>query len=112
MDKIKTFVIREGEMVQGNDPSIKLDDNYIELINKNDSARYLKINLDFRNFRKSGAVWNPVVLINGEPCPMPIQKDFEITPEANFDIQSLQINDEFFCGDITMILIPNYIKDK
>lgn len=111
MDKVKTIIINEGQMVQGNEPSIKLDDNFIELIPKSYIARYLKINLDFRNYRKVDSVWNPMVKINGELCPMPIQKQFEIGTDAEFEIDSLMINDNFYHGDITMILV-NYGKNK
>lgn len=111
MDKIKTIIVRETEVIQGDKDSFILDSNYMELIPKNYIARYLRINLDFRNYRKVNAPFNPIVKINGELCPIPIQKDFELKTEDEFYIESLMINDEFYVGDITMILV-NYGKNK
>ena len=111
MDKIKTIVINEGQMTQDTGTT-ELSEEYVEVIPKNYIARYLKINLDFRNYRKAGYSWNPVIKINGELCPIPFQKSFEIRAEDEFNIESLMINDNFYIGDITMILVNYNSKIK
>ncbi len=111
MDKIKTIVINNGNLIQDFGSS-ELTDEYIELIPKDTVARYLKISMDFRNFRKGSVCDAPIVKINGELCPIQQQKDFEIKSEDKFQIESLQINNDFDIGNITMILVPNYMKNK
>ena len=110
MDKIKTIVINEGKLIQ-NSGSIELTDDYIELIPKDTVARYLNVSIVFKNFRKSNVCEVPIIKINGELCPLMIQKDFEIKSEDKFQIESLMINNDFDIGNITMILVPNYMKN-
>jgi hypothetical protein len=54
----------------------------------------------------------PFIKINGEICPIMTQKDYEIESTDKFEITSFQINKDFFWGNVTMILVPNYMKDK
>lgn len=112
MDKIKTIVVNNAELTQDLDNKIVLTNDYIELIPKDCVARYLKVNFIFKNFRKNPTIETPFIKINNELCPMFIQEPFEIRSDDDFEINSLQINDDFDVGNIVMILVPNYMKNK
>lgn len=152
MDNIKTIIIEEGELIQDSGKTL-LTDEYIELIPKDTVARYLKLNIMFKNWIPKPSIQTtttidntdttsdpttgettttdttneivdtptideivndtryPFVKINGELCPIMIQEDFEIKSEDKFQIESLMVNNSIGLGNISMILVPNYMKN-
>lgn len=115
MDKIKTIIIEDGQLIQDSGITV-LTNDYIELIPKNYIVKYLKFNLIFKNLITDNTVSNedivnntrfPFIQINGESCPIMIQEDYEIKSEDRFHIESLKINRDIGLGHMTMILV-NY----
>ncbi|NOW07227.1 hypothetical protein [Clostridium beijerinckii] len=159
MDKIKSIIIEENQLIQDSGKTV-LTDQFIELIPKDTVARYLKLNITFKNWiPKQPSVTTteipsdatteetdttnettvettdimsdttnenvdtptideivndtrfPFVKINGELCPIMTQQDFEIKSEDKFQIESLMVNNSIGLGNISMILVPNYMKN-
>lgn len=111
MDKIRTLVINEGTLIKDDVETIELTNDYIELIPKNKFARYLKLNIVFKNYRNTTGVPVPVIIINGVKCPIQIQTDFEINVNAEIVIESLMINRECYVGHIMFIECDSYLKE-
>lgn len=123
MDKIKTIIIEENQLIQDSGTTV-LTDQFIEIIPKDTVARYLKLNITFKNWIPKqpsdtttiDEIVNdtrfPFVKINGELCPIMTQQDFEIKSEDKFQIESLMINNTVGLGNISMILVPNYMKNN
>lgn len=105
MDKIKTFVVQDGKLIIDETTTTILDD-YIELIPENTTVRSLKFYVYCQGFERTNPV--PFVKINGDVCPIMIQQDYEIKSTDKFQIESVQINKEFFLGNIIMIISDNY----
>ncbi len=109
MDKIKTFVVQDGELIIDQDTTTKLTDEYIELIPKDCIVRSLRFFTYCQGYKTTNPT--PFVLINGETCPIMTQRDYEIESTEKFEITSFKINQDFFLGNITMILVPDYVEN-
>lgn len=109
MERIRTIVVNDAEAIFDDVNTVKLTNDYIELIPKNTFIRYLKMNVYFKNFNKDNIPATPVVIINGQKCPIMIQTDFEISTNAEMVIESLKINNDFAIGYLMFIECDNYL---
>ena len=111
MERIRTIVVNDAEAIFDDVNTVKLTNDYIELIPKNKFIRYLKMNIYFKNFNKRDAPIpaTPVVIINGQKCPIMIQTDFEISATADMVIESVMINNDFAIGHLMFIECDNYL---
>jgi hypothetical protein len=111
MEKIVTIVIDQGELYKDEtNNTVKLTGDYIELLPKDSTCRYLKMYPEFGNYVQKN--YFPCVKINGEVCPLAIQQEFIFGNTEKFQIESLQINNTFFIGHIVMIISDNYTANK
>lgn len=107
MDKFKTIVIQDSQIIKENyEDNIILTEDWIEIVPKDKIFRYLKLNVIFKGYKTTTQI--PYIKINGELCPIMIQEDFEIVTDDRLDIQSLQLNQSFGCGHMIMIECDNH----
>lgn len=103
MDKVKTVAVRNGVILKQHKADfITLNDNYIELVEAGKTLTYLKIKLDMAMY-SNDFTGSATVIINGEPCVLTIDSQFELYMGDRIEITSIKINRMFESGFMTML---------
>lgn len=104
MDKVKTVAVRNGIILKQNKADfITLNDDYIELVEEGKTLTYLKIKLDMAMYTNTDFTGSATVFINGEPCVLTIDSQFELYMGDRIEITSIKINQMFESGFMTML---------